>query len=220
MNPETVLGVSFKRPALLDMALTHRSVSADDPAQLDNERLEFLGDAVLQLAITRKLYEDYPDLPEGQLAKVRAAVVSGTALAEVATTIELGSYLKLSPSEERSGGRAKRSILADTLEALIGAIYLDSGFEAASDFVMRLWGGRIDERAKNPGVRDYKTRLQEALASKGLRPQYAVDGAGPDHVRTFTATVSVDGNTIGFGEGKSKKAAEQAAAEAALETLS
>lgn len=220
MNPDEVLGVPFQDDSLLEMALTHRSVSADDPTQLDNERLEFLGDAVLQLAITRRLYSDYPDLPEGQMAKVRAAVVSGTALAEVAGTVDLGRHLKLSPSEERSGGRAKSSILADALEALIGAVYLDSGFEAAADLVTRLWGSRIDDRAKNPGVRDYKTRLQEALAADGQRPTYEVEGVGPDHLRKFTASVSVDGRTLGSGEGKSKKAAEQAAAEAALKTVS
>jgi ribonuclease-3 len=220
MNPETVLGVPFADKTLLDMALTHRSVSADDPSRFDNERLEFLGDAVLQLAVTRKLYADFPDLPEGQLAKVRAAVVSGSTLAEVAMTIGLGQYLDLSASEERSGGRSKESILADALEALIGAVYIDSGFDSAAGLVLRLWGKRIDDRAKNPGVRDYKTRLQENLAVDGLRPTYEVEGTGPDHERTFQATVAVGGEVIGIGIGKSKKAAEQSAAREALQTLS
>ncbi len=220
MKPDGILGVAFADATLLELALTHRSVSADDPTRLDNERLEFLGDAVLQLAVTRKLYADFPDLPEGQLAKVRAAVVSGSTLAEVAKAVDLGRYLDLSPSEDRSGGRTKNSILADTLEAVIGAIYLDSGFDVAADVVLRVWGDRIDERAKNPGVRDYKTRLQEALAADGKRPVYESAGTGPDHLRTFQATVSIDGTVVGAGEGKSKKAAEQKAAQQALEKLS
>lgn len=220
MSPEKVLGVVFNNPDLLAMALTHRSISSDDPGRLDNERLEFLGDAVLQLIVTTKLYQDYPDLPEGQLAKVRAAVVSGSTLAEVARTVDLGQYLELSPAEERSGGRSKDSILADTLEALIGALYLDSGYEETRDAVLGLLSSRIDEKAKNPGVKDYKTRLQEVLASDGRRPSYQVEGTGPDHERTFRATVSVDGRAIGAGDGKSKKAAEQSAAKQALEALS
>lgn len=220
MSPENIFGVVFADQTLLKMALTHRSVSADDPKRRDNERLEFLGDAVLQLVVTRKLYDDFPNLPEGQLAKVRAAVVSGSTLAEVAKTVDLGQYLDLSPSEDRSGGRTKDSILADTLEALIGAVYLDSGFEVAAEVVLRLWGNRIDERAKNPGVRDYKTRLQELLAAEGKRPVYDSAGTGPDHLRTYKAEVSINGTVIGVGQGKSKKAAEQKAAQQALEEIS
>lgn len=220
MNSGNILGVAFTDAGLLDLALTHRSVSADNPDRFDNERLEFLGDAVLQLVITRKLYDDHPDLPEGQMAKVRAAVVSGATLAEIAHANDLGSLLELSPSEERSGGRQKDSILADTLEAVIGAVYLDSGFDVAAELVIRLWGQRLHDRAKNPGVLDYKTRLQEVLAADGRRPVYEVKGTGPDHERTFTASVAVDGRILGTGVGHSKKIAQQAAASQALDVLS
>ena len=214
-----ILGLSFRDPTLLDLALTHRSVSAENLDRSDNERMEFLGDAVLQLAVTDRLYADYPGLPEGQLAKVRAAVVSGSSLAEAARAMGLGSYVELSASEERSGGRSKDSILADTLEAVIGAVYLDSGYPAAKKLVLSLLGSRIEEKALNPGLKDYKTRLQEVLAAAGKRPTYAVTGAGPDHQRTFSAMISVEGEVLGVGEGNSKKAAEQVAAQRALTHL-
>ncbi len=220
MSSGSILGVTFANAGLLDLALTHRSVSADNPDRFDNERLEFLGDAVLQLVVTRKLFDDHPDLPEGQMAKVRAAVVSGATLAEIAHDNDLGRFLELSPSEERSGGREKNSILADTLEAVIGAVYLDAGFDVAAELVLRLWGPRLRDRAKNPGVLDFKTRLQEVLAAEGRRPVYEVQGTGPDHQRTFTASVSVDDRILGTGEGHSKKIAQQAAAAQALEVLS
>ena len=213
------LGIRFRDEELLRLALTHRSVSSEDPSRADNERLEFLGDAVLQLVVTDRLYADFPELPEGQMAKVRAAIVSGATLAEVARSIDLGSYVELSPAEERSGGRSKVSILADAMEALIGAVYLDAGFEAADRLIRRLWAGRIEEKAANPGVKDFKTRLQEVLAAAGKRPVYQVTGTGPDHQRSFEAVVGVDGGELGRGEGKSKKAAEQAAAEEALRGL-
>lgn len=220
MTLSDVLGHTFGDRALLDLALTHRSVSSELADRLDNERLEFLGDAVLQLVVTDRLYADFPDMAEGKMAKVRAAVVSGATLAEVARSIDLGSHLDLSPAEERSGGRSKSSILADALEALIGAVYLDGGFAAAEALVNRLWEGRIEEKAANPGVRDFKTRLQEVLAATGRRPHYDVTGSGPDHRREFSAVVTVDGEVVGSGEGQSKKAAEQAAAERALRSLS
>jgi ribonuclease-3 len=181
--------------------------------------MEFLGDAVLQLAVTDRLYTDYPNLPEGQMAKVRAAVVSGSSLAEAARAIDLGAYIELSASEERSGGRSKDSILTDALEAVIGAVYLDSGYPAAEKLVLSLLGSRIEEKALNPGLKDYKTRLQEVLAAAGKRPSYDVTGTGPDHQRTFSAMISVGGEVLGIGEGNSKKAAEQVAAERALKHL-
>lgn len=211
---ETHLQHRFEDPELLELALTHRSASKQN-----NERLEFLGDAVLQLVITERLYEDYPDLAEGQMAKIRAALVSRQGLAEVARAIDLGSYLELSPSEERSGGRSKSSILANAMEAVIGAVYLDAGLEVAGRMILDLWGERIAERAKRPGLRDYKTRLQEVLARAGKRPVYEVTGSGPDHARRFTAEVIIDGAPMGTGEGQSKKEAEQAAAEVALRRL-
>lgn len=219
MSLEEKLGHSFATPSLLRLALTHRSVSADDPARNDNERLEFLGDAVLQLVVTDLLYDRYPQLAEGQLAKVRAAVVNRAALAEVARILDLGSHLDLSPSEEATGGRDKDSILADAVEAVLGAVYLDGGLGPAERMIQSLWSERVAERAKSPGVKDYKTRLQELAARNGKRPVYEVEGTGPDHDRRFRAKVLVDGTVLGSGEGKSKKQAEQAAASQAIASL-
>lgn len=219
MSIEAGIGYSFTRPDLLRLALTHRSVSSDDPGRNDNERLEFLGDAVLQLVVTDLLYESYPQLAEGQMAKVRAAVVSKPALAEVARKLDLGEHIELAPGEERSGGRAKDSILADATEAVIGAVYLDAGLEAAREVIVSLWSEKVADRAKQPGVKDYKTRLQEVLARDGRHPTYETSGSGPDHDRAFTASVSVEGNIVGSGEGRSKKEAEQVAAGQALEKL-
>ncbi|HEY7821768.1 MAG TPA: ribonuclease III, partial [Acidimicrobiia bacterium] len=219
MSLEDRVGHSFSDPALLRLALTHRSVSSDDPARNDNERLEFLGDAVLQLVITDLLYESYPQLAEGQMAKVRAAVVSRDTLADVARSLDLGEHVELAPSEEATGGREKDSILADTAEAVIGAIYLDGGLESARRVVLDLWTDKVTERSREPGVKDYKTRLQELVAREGARPAYQVEGTGPDHDRRFTAKVTVGGEEYGTGEGRSKKEAEQEAAAKALESL-
>jgi ribonuclease-3 len=219
MSFEKGLGHTFDEPSLLRLALTHRSVSAEDHARNDNERLEFLGDAVLQLVVTDELYSRYPHLAEGQMAKVRAAVVSRPTLAEIARKISLGDHIELAAGEDRTGGRSKDSILADAMEAVLGAVYLDGGLESARSLILEMWGPHISERAKRPGVKDYKTRLQETLARTGRRPEYAVQGSGPDHDRRFAAAVSVDGAMLGSGEGRSKKEAEQQAARAALETL-
>ena len=219
MTLERDLGYTFDDPGLLAMALTHRSVSSEDNSYSDNERLEFLGDAVLQLAVTDYLYARFPKLAEGKLAKVRAGVVSRATLADVARSIELGHHIKLTPAEDRTGGREKDSIMADALEAVIGAVYLDAGLEAAARLVLRLWGDRIDDRAKRPGLKDYKTRLQEVLAKDGRRPEYLTEGSGPDHEPSFVARVEVGGVLLGMGFGRSKKEAEQGAAQQALETL-
>lgn len=219
MGLEEAIGHHFDSPELLRLALTHRSVSSEDPTRNDNERLEFLGDAVLQLVVTDLLYETYPHLAEGQMAKVRAAVVSRSALSEIARQLEVGQHIDLAPSEEATGGRQKDSILADAVEAIIGAIYLDGGIEPARSMILSMWADRVAERAKSPGVKDYKTRLQELTARDGLRPVYRVDGTGPDHDRTFTAVVAVDGTEYGTGVGRSKKQAEQAAAMEALRAL-
>lgn len=219
MSLEASLGYSFDQPALLRLALTHRSVSSEDPGRKDNERLEFLGDAVLQLVVTDLLYASYPHLAEGQMAKVRAAVVSRPTLAEIARSLDLGSHIELSPSEAATGGRTKNSILADAVEAIIGAVYLDRGIEPARELVLRIWESKVAERAKDPGVKDYKTRLQELTARDGRRPEYRVQSTGPDHDRRFRAVVSVNGTDYGSGAGRSKKQAEQAAARLALEAL-
>jgi ribonuclease-3 len=185
-----------------------------------NERLEFLGDAVLGLVVTDHVYRALPDLPEGELAKVRASVVNSAVLAEVALELELGRALFLGRGEETSGGRRKPSILADALEAVMGATYLDGGWEAAADLVLRLLGSRIDEAVRGPGGRDYKTRLQE-LATRRFDqlPRYELEEAGPDHAKRFSATVYLGGDALGRGEGGSKKQAEQAAARQAWERL-
>jgi len=219
MSLEERIGHRFADPDLLRLALTHRSVSAQDPGRNDNERLEFLGDAVLQLIVTDLLYESYPMLAEGQMAKVRAAAVSKPTLAEVARSLGLGEHVELAPSEESTGGRDKDSILADVVEAIIGAVYLDQGLGPARELVLSLWSDRVAERAREPGIKDYKTRLQELAARAGHRPVYKVVGTGPDHDRRFSAVVSIDGADQGSGVGRSKRQAEQQAAQQALEKL-
>lgn len=200
--------------------MAHRSWCAETPGVNSNERLEFLGDAVLGLVVTDHIFRTYPDLPEGELAKVRAAVVNAGALAELAATLELGRALHLGKGEDASGGREKPSILADAMEAVIGAVYLDGGYEAAESLIMGLLGDRIEEAAAGPGGQDYKTRLQELAARRfDQLPQYAVDDEGPDHAKRFFATVHVAGQLRGSGEGRSKKQAEQAAAREAWEDL-
>ncbi len=185
-----------------------------------NERLEFLGDAVLGLVVTDHVFRTYPDLPEGHLAQVRAAVVNAGALAEVAEELELGRALLLGKGEHASGGREKPSILADAMEAVIGSVYLDGGWEAADTLVMGLLGTRIVEAAAGPGGHDFKTRLQELAASRyDQLPRYEVVGEGPDHAKHFTAVVHLAGQPAGSGEGRSKKQAEQAAAKVAWEAI-
>ena len=214
------LGWTFRDIELLCRALAHRSWCAEVLGARSNERLEFLGDAVLGLVVTDHVYRALPDLTEGELAKVRASVVNSAVLAEVARELELGRALFLGRGEETSGGRQKPSILADALEAVIGATYLDGGWEAAADLVLRLLGNRIDEAVRGPGGRDYKTRLQE-LATRAFDqlPRYELEEAGPDHAKRFFATVYLGGDALGRGEGGSKKQAEQAAARQAWERL-
>jgi ribonuclease-3 len=154
------------------------------------------------------------------MAKIRAALVSRPTLADVARSIDLGSHLELAAAEERTGGRGKDSILADAMEAVIGAVYLDGGLDESRGVIDRLWGDRFEDRAKSPGVKDYKTRLQEVLARDGRRPEYHTDGSGPDHQRVFSSSVGVGGLELGQGSGRSKKEAEQEAARVALDTLS
>lgn len=214
------LGHRFADPELLHQALAHRSWCAESGGAASNERLEYLGDAVLGLAVAEHCYSAYPDLPEGALAKVRAAVVNTAVLAEVASELGVGDHLLLGRGEDASGGRGKASILANTTEALIGATYLDGGWEAAGGLVLRLLGPRIAEAAAGPGADDFKTRLQELVVrSAGQLPRYEVSGSGPDHARHYTAVVLVDGEPCGSGEGRSKKDAEQAAARRAWQRL-
>ncbi len=211
------LGRPFRDEGLLVQALSHRSWCAEAGGLPSNERLEFLGDAVLGLVVAEHCYRTYPDMPEGALAKVRADVVNTTVLAEVAQELDLGRALLLGRGEDSSGGRAKPSILANAVEAVIAAVYLDGGFETATGFVLHLLGDRIEEAAAGPGAEDFKTRLQEMVVRQvGKLPLYEVAGSGPDHARRYTATVIVGGTVVGEGEGRSKKDAEQAAAQAAF----
>ncbi|AXU12412.1 ribonuclease III [Streptomyces clavuligerus] len=202
--------------ALLVRALTHRSYAYENGGLPTNERLEFLGDSVLGLVVTDTLYRTHPDLPEGQLAKLRAAVVNSRALAEVGRGLELGAFIRLGRGEEGTGGRDKASILADTLEAVIGAVYLDQGLDAASELVHRLFDPLIEKSSNLGAGLDWKTSLQELTASEGLGvPEYLVTETGPDHEKTFTAAARVGGVSYGTGTGRSKKEAEQQAAESA-----
>jgi ribonuclease-3 len=214
------LGHVFADPALLVQALSHRSWCAEQESAASNERLEFLGDAVLSLVVAEYCYHRYPDFAEGRLAKVRSAVVNARALAEVARSLGVGDVLLLGKGEESSGGRTKPSLLADTLEALIGAVYLDAGWGSARDLVVRLLGARIAAAATEPETFDHKSQLQEATVRRGEGvPVYAVEGSGPDHGRRYRAEVFVGGQRRGRGEGTSKKDAEQAAAADALARL-
>lgn len=214
------LAWSFAQPELLFQALSHRSWCAESGGLPSNERLEFLGDAVLGLVVAEHTYRVYPDLPEGALAKVRAAVVNTAVLAEVASSLGIGGFLRLGRGEDASGGREKPSILANATEALIGAVYLDGGWDAARNLVLRLLDQRIAEAAAGPGAEDFKTRLQETVVRRLAQlPRYHVEGSGPDHARHYRATVSVGGEELGRGEGRSKKDAEQAAARVAWQVL-
>jgi len=201
--------------------LSHRSWCAENGQVESNERLEFLGDAVLGLTIADTIFVHYPELPEGQLAKLRAGVVNGVTLADIAREIHLGDSLLLGKGERTTGGADKQSILADALEAIIGAVYVDGGIEPARALVLRLWDSHIaDAVREGPGGFDHKTRLQElAVAASDKAPSYQVTTAGPDHARTFDARVLVGSEVLGVGTGSSKKEAEQAAAGQAVEAL-
>lgn len=206
---------------MLGDALVHRSWCAENPGHDSNERLEFLGDAVLGVIITDHAFHAYPTLSEGELTDVRKAVVNAVTLAEVADELGLGEHLLLGKGEEQSGGREKPSILADALEAVLGAVYLAAGMEEAHALVMRLLGSRVAEaHAGGPGGQDYKSRLQELAARQfDEAPRYDTVAEGPDHARRFHVTVAVGGVTRGTGEGRSKKQAEQVAARDAYASL-
>jgi ribonuclease III len=214
------LGAEFD-PELLDLALTHRSYAYEHGGLPTNERLEFLGDSVLGVIVTEALYTRHPDLPEGQLAKLRAAIVNSRALASLARQLDIGAYLKLGRGEEISGGRDKSSILADAVEAVIGAFYLDRGTDATRELVLRLFAELLDDAASLGAGLDWKTSLQELAASLSLGiPEYTVIESGPDHEKYFEATARLSGEGVGEGTGRSKKEAEQRAAEQAWTSLS
>lgn len=208
---------------LLTLALTHRSYAYEHGGLPTNERLEFLGDAVLGLTITDELYHRHPERPEGDLAKLRASIVNTQALADVArklTADGLGSYLLLGRGEENTGGSDKSSILADSMESLLGAIYLHHGIETAREVILRLFAALLDAAPTLGAGLDWKTSLQELTAARGLGvPSYVVSSTGPDHDKEFTATVVVVDTEYGAGVGRSKKEAEQKAAAAAWNAL-
>lgn len=204
---------------LFELSLTHRSYAYENGRIPSNERLEFLGDAVLQIVITDHVYRAHPDLAEGEMAKLRASVVSAVALANVARGLELGPLIKLGKGEVATGGHDKRSILADTMEAVIGAIYLSAGMEGATAFIREAFFPLIVESVERGDYADHKTILQERCAADGLEPRYEVTFEGPDHNRSFTARVVVDDRVLGSGTAPSKRRAEQLAARAAVDVL-
>jgi len=217
---EVALGYTFEDQSLLLRALTHRSYANEAVGVVrDNQRLEFLGDAVLGLVIAEALFEAHPDYQEGGLSKCKAQLVCESTLASIARRLQLGDYLRLGRGEEASGGREKSSVLADAYEAVVAAVHLDGGFDAADAFVIRHHADAIREMSSPIRVRDAKSRLQELIQQfTNIRPEYViVDSRGPDHARVFSAEVRVLGDLIGRGEGRSKKGAQQRAAAAALE---
>lgn len=214
------LGVELRDPGVLDLALTHRSYAYENELEETNERLELLGDAVLSLVVTDLLFKRFPEHVEGDLAKLRASLVSEPALAEVAAELDLGEEVRLGRGEEMTGGRLKASILSDTLEAVIGAVYLDRGITTSRKVIRRLFGPRIRAATGREVPKDAKTHLQEeVLRVTGELPLYVTTGEGPDHMKRFRAEVYVHGALYGTGEGRSKKGAEQSAATRALERL-
>jgi len=210
------LGDPVLDPELLERALTHRSFAYENGGLPTNERLEFLGDAVLGVVVTETLYRSHPELSEGRLAKLRAAVVNARALAGVGRQIALGQHIKLGRGEQATGGRNKASILSDTVEAVLGAVHISGGFEASAVTVHRLFDPLIEAASALGAGLDWKTSLQELSAEHGLGvPEYVIEDDGPDHMKTFTAQVKVGEELYGNGMGRSKKEAEQAAAETA-----
>lgn len=221
-EPETfeLIGYRFIDTGLIDQALSHRSWCAEQGCVASNERLEFLGDAVLGLVVAEHTFRNHPELAEGIMAKVRAAVVNTRVLAEVGTELDIGPSLRLGRGEDQSGGRQKESILADTTEAIFGAVYLDGGFAEVQRLIIHFLHDRIEAAIAEPDESDHKSRLQESTVGLGRGvPRYEVAGRGPDHARRYQATVYVSDQHLGTGEGRSKKDAEQAAARVAWRVL-
>jgi ribonuclease-3 len=215
------ISCSFSEPELLERALTHKSYANEHHLSVHNERLEFLGDAVLSLVVSERLMRDRPDSPEGELSRLRAAIVSEPALAAVARTIGLGAFLFLGKGEEQTGGRDKDSLLADSLEALVASLYLDGGIGQATTFIERHFQETFHRVTSSGGAADHKTEFQERCQEllKTL-PEYRVmSESGPDHRKEFEVELTVQGKVMGRGLGRSKKEAEQAAAKEALEKL-
>jgi len=213
------LGYEFTNVSLLETAMHHRSWNAENDGGESNERLEFLGDAVLGWVVADIVYTQHSDLPEGKLTDLRKSVVNANALAEVAVELGIGEFLMLGKGEDTAGGREKTSILSDALEAVIGAVYIDAGPQVTHDVVSALMGKRIVDAVGGLDRLDAKTRLQELASKLEAHVHYKVEDEGPDHEKMFFATVFVGDRELGYGEGKSKKAAEQIAAEIACDVL-
>jgi len=215
------LGLPAPKGSIYELALTHRSFAFEHEEPLPhNERLEFLGDAVLGFIVTDMIFRTRPELPEGELTKLRKSVVEGKALAQLARDMGLGAHLRLGKGEEASGGRDKTSLLENTFEALIGAVYLDRGLTALTEILVPVFSSLLDDSAAGGGSHDPKTALQEfVVRERGLRPSYRVASSGPDHDKRFDADVYIDEELYGVGSGTSKKAAEQVAAKEALDRL-
>lgn len=222
-NLQKALGITFNDLSLLEQALVHRSYLNENPDfnQPSNERLEFLGDSLLGLVIAEKLYEDFPELSEGGLTKLRATLIRKETLAHLANSLKLGSYLYLGRGEEASGGRTKQSIMAGAFEALVGALLLDQGFTIARDFVLRLFDSELARVMEATLKADYKSQLQEMVQARhGVTPVYrTIREVGPDHAKQFTVEVIVGDMVIGRGHGKSKRMAQMEAARDALGRL-
>jgi ribonuclease-3 len=220
---QKIMGITFTDLSLLEQAVVHSSYINENPGIVSghNERLEFLGDAVLDYVITDKLYREYPDADEGQMTRLRASLVRGETLANAARSINLGDFLYMGRGEESSGGRDKTTNLAGALEAVIAAIYLDRGEATAKDFVLKVLEEKWDEVVNSGTGRDFKSRLQEVTQSRfQVIPSYRMlSESGPDHDKTFTVEVTANHEVLGRGTGKSKKTAEMEAARAALKRL-
>jgi ribonuclease III len=221
-----VLGYEFKNPQLLELACIHKSYGNEHRSRervdvRDNERLEFLGDAVLDLTISQLLLERFPDCSEGDLSKLRAGLVNEKSLARVARALNLGDFLWLGKGESHTGGREKDSIIASAFEAVVAAVYLDGGFTEADRWVRGLFASRIESRLEHHGLQDYKTRLQEVVQARfRSAPRYeVVQSSGPDHAKTFEIRLVINGQVAATASGRSKKEAEQSAARVALEAL-
>ena len=217
---EKNIGYSFKDIEHLKIALTHKSFIDEEPTSPTNQRYEFIGDTILDFDLSLFLFDNYPNLDEGSLTKIRSGAVDQNALVNLAKEIDIGKFLFMSKPEESTGGRDKSSILEDAVEALIAAIYFDGGLEEVNKFISKFIYPLIDKLSKNPGQKDYKTRLQEYYAKKGQKVTYTAKSEGPDHNKQFNAQVILENKIIGKGVGKSKKNAEQMAAKDAFSKMS
>ena len=217
---EKNIGYSFKDIKHLKTALTHKSFIDEEPTSPTNQRYEFIGDTILDFDLSLFLFDNYPNLDEGSLTKIRSGAVDQNALVNLAKEIDIGKFLFMSKPEESTGGRDKSSILEDAVEALIAAIYFDGGLEEVNKFISKFIYPLIDKLSKNPGQKDYKTRLQEYYAKKGQKVTYTAKSEGPDHNKQFNAQVILENKIIGKGIGKSKKNAEQMAAKDAFSKMS